>query len=246
MSLQSCKNKSLKFRGGKWSAKYKRSIDCKRPKGFSQRQHCKYGRKTRKYKGGTMWGCYIRGGNTALKNARRNILTSLLHSSAIGTPVFEKVRSDLILGSECDSEFKELIADMKHVASSETTERKKYIKFLNNVEHLNDDKVLFLNIEIDNIKAKIENLLNTPELREKIETIDAEKIKKKPKGKPDFKVRPGTPDTDTSSDSDTPRSNISRSSVLDNLPQHSLLLKPTRGPSVASRGSRVASRGSRK
>ena len=32
-------------RGGKWSAKYKRSIDCKRPKGFSQRQHCKYGRK---------------------------------------------------------------------------------------------------------------------------------------------------------------------------------------------------------
>lgn len=37
-----------KYKGGKWSAKYKRSIDCKRPKGFSQRQHCKYGRKTRK------------------------------------------------------------------------------------------------------------------------------------------------------------------------------------------------------
>lgn len=31
--------------GGKWSAKYKRSINCRRPKGFSQRQHCKYGRK---------------------------------------------------------------------------------------------------------------------------------------------------------------------------------------------------------
>jgi len=28
----------------KWSLKYKRSIDCKHPKGFSQRQHCKYGR----------------------------------------------------------------------------------------------------------------------------------------------------------------------------------------------------------
>uniref|UniRef100_A0A6C0LBT9 Thioredoxin domain-containing protein n=1 Tax=viral metagenome TaxID=1070528 RepID=A0A6C0LBT9_9ZZZZ len=28
-------------RGGKWSLKYKRSIDCNRPKGFSQRQHCK-------------------------------------------------------------------------------------------------------------------------------------------------------------------------------------------------------------
>jgi hypothetical protein len=27
----------------KWSLKYKRSIDCKHPKGFSQKQHCKYG-----------------------------------------------------------------------------------------------------------------------------------------------------------------------------------------------------------
>ena len=27
----------------KWSLKYKRSIDCKHPKGFSQRQHCTYG-----------------------------------------------------------------------------------------------------------------------------------------------------------------------------------------------------------
>lgn len=35
-------------RGGKWSLKYKRSINCRRPKGFSQRQHCKYGRKTKK------------------------------------------------------------------------------------------------------------------------------------------------------------------------------------------------------
>ena len=36
-------NKSQK--GGKWSLKYKRSINCKHPKGFSQKQHCKYGRK---------------------------------------------------------------------------------------------------------------------------------------------------------------------------------------------------------
>ena len=28
----------------KWSMKYKKSIDCKHPKGFSQKQHCKYGR----------------------------------------------------------------------------------------------------------------------------------------------------------------------------------------------------------
>lgn len=37
--------------GGKWSAKYKKSINCSHPKGFSQKQHCKYGRKkTRKNK----------------------------------------------------------------------------------------------------------------------------------------------------------------------------------------------------
>ena len=34
--------------GGKWSLKYKRSINCKHPKGFSQRQHCKYGRPNHK------------------------------------------------------------------------------------------------------------------------------------------------------------------------------------------------------
>lgn len=34
-----------KKRSGKWSLKYKKSINCKRPKGFSQRQYCKYGRK---------------------------------------------------------------------------------------------------------------------------------------------------------------------------------------------------------
>lgn len=34
--------------GGKWSRKYKLSINCRRPKGFSQRQYCKYGRRHRK------------------------------------------------------------------------------------------------------------------------------------------------------------------------------------------------------
>ena len=34
----------------KWSIKYKKSINCNRPKGFSQKQHCKYGRKTYKNK----------------------------------------------------------------------------------------------------------------------------------------------------------------------------------------------------
>jgi hypothetical protein len=31
-------------KGGKWTRKYKHSINCKRPKGFSQKQYCKYGR----------------------------------------------------------------------------------------------------------------------------------------------------------------------------------------------------------
>ena len=35
-------------KGGKWSARYKRSINCRRPKGFSQKQYCSYGRKTKK------------------------------------------------------------------------------------------------------------------------------------------------------------------------------------------------------
>jgi hypothetical protein len=32
-------------KGGKWSLKYKHSINCKKPKGFSQKQYCKYSRK---------------------------------------------------------------------------------------------------------------------------------------------------------------------------------------------------------
>jgi len=39
------KTATRRRRRHKWSLKYKRSIDCNHPKGFSQRQHCKYGRK---------------------------------------------------------------------------------------------------------------------------------------------------------------------------------------------------------
>jgi hypothetical protein len=39
---------SKKRTGKKWSTKYKKSINCRRPKGFSQKQYCKYGRKTKK------------------------------------------------------------------------------------------------------------------------------------------------------------------------------------------------------
>jgi hypothetical protein len=42
------RRRTLKKGGKGWSAKYKKSINCRRPKGFSQRQHCKYGRKKTK------------------------------------------------------------------------------------------------------------------------------------------------------------------------------------------------------
>lgn len=41
------RRKMQKLKGGKWSLKYKRSINCKRPKGFSQKQYCKYGKKNK-------------------------------------------------------------------------------------------------------------------------------------------------------------------------------------------------------
>lgn len=41
----SLSNNPMATRGGKWSLKYKRSIDCNHPRGFSQKQHCKYGRR---------------------------------------------------------------------------------------------------------------------------------------------------------------------------------------------------------
>jgi hypothetical protein len=37
--------KKRNISGGKWSSKYKKSINCNRPKGFSQKQYCKYGRR---------------------------------------------------------------------------------------------------------------------------------------------------------------------------------------------------------
>ena len=40
----------MKKKTHKWSAKYKKSIDCKNPRGFSQKQHCKYGRNRGKSK----------------------------------------------------------------------------------------------------------------------------------------------------------------------------------------------------
>jgi hypothetical protein len=36
--------KEKKVKGRKWSRKYKNSINCRRPKGFSQKQYCKYSR----------------------------------------------------------------------------------------------------------------------------------------------------------------------------------------------------------
>jgi hypothetical protein len=34
-------SRTKRMKGGKWSLKYKRSINCNRPRGFSQKQHCR-------------------------------------------------------------------------------------------------------------------------------------------------------------------------------------------------------------
>lgn len=44
---------SKKKSNKKWSIKYKKSINCNRPKGFSQKQYCKYGRTRKKNVGKT-------------------------------------------------------------------------------------------------------------------------------------------------------------------------------------------------
>jgi len=38
-------SRSKSLTGGKWSRKYKKNINCRKPKGFSQKQYCKYSRK---------------------------------------------------------------------------------------------------------------------------------------------------------------------------------------------------------
>ena len=42
--MSKTKKKTNKKTNKKWSLKYKKSINCRRPKGFSQKQYCKYGR----------------------------------------------------------------------------------------------------------------------------------------------------------------------------------------------------------
>ena len=44
-SVRNLTDNPMATRGGKWSLKYKRSIDCNHARGFSQKQHCKYGRR---------------------------------------------------------------------------------------------------------------------------------------------------------------------------------------------------------
>ena len=38
------KKLTMKKKSRKWSIQYKKSINCNHPKGFSQKQHCKYGK----------------------------------------------------------------------------------------------------------------------------------------------------------------------------------------------------------
>lgn len=50
--LEKKRSEKSMTRKRKWSLTYKKSINCNNPKGFSQKQHCKYG-KTKKRRAGT-------------------------------------------------------------------------------------------------------------------------------------------------------------------------------------------------
>ena len=62
-----------KMHGGKWSLKYKNSIDCNHPKGFSQRQHCKYDRKKKHLTKNKSKKMKKKGGNPKKNTKRRRI-----------------------------------------------------------------------------------------------------------------------------------------------------------------------------
>lgn len=55
--------------GGKWSKKYKKSINCKKPKGFSQKQYCKYGKRSKNKTNKNKTNKNKKGGKT--KNIRK-------------------------------------------------------------------------------------------------------------------------------------------------------------------------------
>ena len=77
----------------KWSLKYKKSINCKRPKGFSQKQYCKYGRKkTRKTKKRQ------RGGNSEAQKEKDTYLFD-----AIDISDYDKVENALNNGANVNA-----------------------------------------------------------------------------------------------------------------------------------------------
>ena len=81
----------------KWSQKYKRSIDCSHPKGFSQRAHCR-GRK----KKGVAEG-YIRSSDEILQNLTSAYRTCVKHRDSYTNfkniqTVYELLRGPLMDG----------------------------------------------------------------------------------------------------------------------------------------------------
>jgi hypothetical protein len=67
------------FSSRKWLTKYKKSINCRRPKGFSQRQHCKYGRGTRKKRRTRRTKNLQRGGNAETERIIREIFSEEIY-----------------------------------------------------------------------------------------------------------------------------------------------------------------------
>ena len=84
----------------KWTMKYKKSINCKKPKGFSQKQYCKYGRTHKKrrktMKGGIGERAAIGFGRVLINGAKNggNVLLGTAKSGA--KSLSEEIAKDAI------------------------------------------------------------------------------------------------------------------------------------------------------
>jgi hypothetical protein len=107
----------------KWSMKYKKSINCKSPKGFSQKQYCKYGRthkkRSNKMKGGVggtatrIFGTVLNSAKSGAKTLSEEIAKDIAkqeifkntYSNKIGKNENENVNPNMIIRDKKKEEF---------------------------------------------------------------------------------------------------------------------------------------------
>jgi len=116
-----------------WSAKYKRSIDCSNPKGFSQRAHCQ-GRKKKE--------------SIEEAQSKQDMTLSHLHPS-----LRPMVRTALMKYPMADSELAAVVQMLKQ----EHERNRKQEKELKRLDRENDEQ----DVEIDNTDARVDKLEKT-------------------------------------------------------------------------------------